>query len=95
MSMFDSGCDWYCDCCHAYMNNQGGFSTTIGTWVCTECGTINDVSENNIIPENISTGYVYEETLEDGSKERIRYTKTREVHEFEGPFGKIFGWKRR
>ena len=44
----DSGCDWYCDFCGAHMNGQPGFTTTSGQWTCTECGSLNDVSENNI-----------------------------------------------
>ncbi len=45
----DRGCDWICDCCNAYMNDQVGFTTVNGTWVCTECGALNDVSEDNIL----------------------------------------------
>ena len=45
----DKDCDWYCDDCGAYMNNQPCFTTVSGEWTCTECGTINDVSENNIL----------------------------------------------
>lgn len=45
----DKGCDWYCDECDTYMNNQPCFTTSSGEWTCTECGAINDVSENNIL----------------------------------------------
>lgn len=45
----DSGCDWICDYCNAYMNDQPGFTTLFGTWRCTQCGALNDVSENNIL----------------------------------------------
>ena len=45
----DKDCDWYCDSCGAYMNDQSGFTALTGTWICTECGCVNDVSENNII----------------------------------------------
>lgn len=57
--MKDLDCDWYCDECDAYMNDQPGFSAG-GTWECTECGSINDVSENNIIwdDEEEDDGYV-------------------------------------
>lgn len=45
----DNGCDWYCDECDAYMNSQRGFTTSSGEWTCSECGFVNDVSEDNII----------------------------------------------
>lgn len=45
----DGGCDWICDCCGAYMNIQPGFDVSDGTWVCSECGEMNDVSGNNIL----------------------------------------------
>lgn len=95
MEFFDSGCDWYCDNCHAYMNKQRGFTTVVGSWVCTECGTRNDVSEDNIISEKGSKGYVFEKLHEDGTTEKIRFTKTREVHDFDGPRGKMNIWKKR
>lgn len=44
----DKGCDWYCDNCDAYMNSQSGFTTSSDEWTCTECGTVNDVSIDNI-----------------------------------------------
>lgn len=48
--MCDLNCDWYCDECDAYMNDQPGFCAG-DTWICTECGSLNDVSEDNIISE--------------------------------------------
>ena len=45
----DNDCAWICDYCAAYMNNQPGFNVSDGTWTCSECGTVNDVSENNIV----------------------------------------------
>ena len=45
----DGGCDWVCDGCGAYMNNQPGFNTFSGKWRCTDCGALNDVSQNNIL----------------------------------------------
>lgn len=48
---YDSGCTWHCDYCDAILNEQPGFSTISGTWVCTECGALNDVSDDNILPE--------------------------------------------
>ena len=37
-------------------------------------------------------GYLKE--YDDGTKERVRFTKTREVHEFDGSKGKATIWKR-
>lgn len=44
----DKGCDWYCDNCSILMNHQTGFTTSSDEWTCTECGYLNDVSNNNI-----------------------------------------------
>lgn len=44
----DLGCDWYCDGCDALMNSQPGFTTSSEIWTCTECGYVNDVTEDNI-----------------------------------------------
>lgn len=52
----DGGCNWYCDKCDAYLNDQPGFSVSSGSWTCTECGCSNDVTENNILDED--DGYV-------------------------------------
>lgn len=49
MSFFDSDCEWYCDNCDAHLNNQIGFSTLFGNWICSKCGWNNDVSDNNIL----------------------------------------------
>ena len=95
MGLFDGDCAWYCDECHTYLNNQPGFTTSMGTWICTECGATTDVSEQNIIPESGSNGYVFETEYEDGTIEKIRYTKTREIHDFDGPNGKISIWHKR
>ena len=43
-----SGYDWHCDGCGSIMNNQIGFNTDTGEWICTDCGYDNDVSSNNI-----------------------------------------------
>lgn len=43
-----SSVDWYCDSCGALLNNQSGFDTSTGEWVCAQCGTSNDVSDGNI-----------------------------------------------
>ena len=45
----DNDCDWICDYCGAYMNDRPGFDVTEGTWTCTECGAVNDVSSNNVL----------------------------------------------
>ena len=39
---------WYCDGCHSVLNEQDGFNTCSGRWVCTECGYDNDVPEDNL-----------------------------------------------
>ncbi len=44
---YDNDTDYYCDHCEAYLNDQAGFTTITGRWICTECDTENDVSENN------------------------------------------------
>lgn len=48
----DKGCDWFCDECGAFLNTQPGFTTRNDTWTCTECGSANDVSDDNIIDDN-------------------------------------------
>lgn len=40
---------WYCDGCDAELNRQIGFNTTTGTWVCTKCSYINDVTDANVL----------------------------------------------
>lgn len=45
------GCEWICDSCGAYMNSQPEFSVSSGSWCCKECGSWNDVSEDNIVDE--------------------------------------------
>lgn len=56
--MTTGGCDWTCDNCGAYMNDQPGFSVSSGSWCCKECGSWNDVSEDNGINEDYDDGYV-------------------------------------
>lgn len=94
-SIMDGGCNWRCDGCNSLMNTQPGFTTESGVWTCSECGTLNDVSENNIIPEEGSKGYVFEKEYEDGTTEKIRFTKNREVHDFDGKNGKASIWSKR
>ena len=91
----DSGCTWTCDYCGANLNSQPGFTTSSGTWDCTECGEENDVSEDNIVPDDY-VGVWNEHELDDGTIETTRFTKTREVHEFVDSSGeKTTIWKRR
>lgn len=45
-------CDWYCDGCYAYLNSQLGFTADNDEWICTECGILNDVTEENIVDDD-------------------------------------------
>lgn len=45
----DGGCDWICDNCGAFLNDQRDFTVQNGTWECKSCGALNDVSSNNIL----------------------------------------------
>ena len=47
--------EWFCDDCDANLNRQVGFTTATGSWTCTECGSINDVTDNNILDEDEET----------------------------------------
>ncbi len=47
--------DWFCDSCDANLNRQPGFTTASGTWICTECGAVNDVTDDNILDEDDET----------------------------------------
>ena len=40
---------WFCDNCETYLNVQPGFTDKNKTWICTECGFLNDVTKNNIL----------------------------------------------
>ena len=44
----DYDCDWFCDECGEFMNDQEGFTTKYGTWICLHCGAENDVTPDNI-----------------------------------------------
>ena len=57
----DSDCDWYCDSCDAHLNRQPGFTTASGSWECTRCGAINDVTEDNILSEEEAEDLYQEE----------------------------------
>ena len=93
--MFDRGCDWYCDGCGVRMNRQLGFTTITGRWRCRKCGRKNDVSKKNIVPKSGSKGWVFKKTHNDGTVEKVRYTKTREIREFDGKNGKMTFWSKR
>lgn len=69
--MGDLGCDWFCDGCGACLNDQPGFSAG-NSWTCTECGEINDVTENNILDLDADDGYVgsYEFYLDEEKRQR-------------------------
>lgn len=41
--------DWYCNECGGYLNWQEGFTTRLGRWKCTNCGTINYINSDNIV----------------------------------------------
>ena len=62
MGRFDRNCEWYCDNCDAHLNNQSGFTAALGSWKCSECGYVNDVTEDNILTgdeeEFVRTAYV-------------------------------------
>ena len=92
----DNGCDWTCDNCGANLNYQPGFTTEDGVWTCTECGEENDVSEDNIVADDF-VGVLREFDHDDGTKETVRFTKTREVHEFRDSDGTKKGsvWRKR
>ena len=41
--------DWWCDDCNASLNQQPGFNDRAGTWKCTECSCVNEISSDAII----------------------------------------------
>ena len=45
--------DWFCDKCGAYLNVQEGFTDYEGTWRCKECGYENQITEDEIIKDNM------------------------------------------
>lgn len=45
----DGDCDWACDYCGVYMNDQRDFTVRNGTWKCKNCGALNDVSSSNVL----------------------------------------------
>lgn len=91
-----SGYDWYCNVCGARLNYQSGFTTEYGTWECTECGYENDVTDESIVPDDF-VGTLLERIYPDGTTERVRFTKTREVHDILDALGnrKCSIWSKR
>ena len=61
--------DWWCDDCDASLNNQPGFSPDCGSWICTECGCLNFIDEDNVRDEDSEP--VYYEDSEFDDSERI------------------------
>ena len=59
--------------------------------ICTSQQNNND---NGIITKKYSDGG-YLKQYNDGTTERVRFTKTREVHDFDGPKGKGIVWSKR
>ena len=47
--MCSSDLAWFCDDCGALLNRQSGFSDSLGSWVCTQCGHENRIDEDEII----------------------------------------------
>jgi len=39
---------WWCDGCGKYMNVQDGFTENDLEWACTDCGFVNDVTDDNV-----------------------------------------------
>lgn len=50
--------------------------------------------DNGKITERYDDGG-YLKKYKDGTTERVRFTKTREVHDFDGPRGKMSVWSKR
>lgn len=67
----DGSCDWICDECGTYMNDQPGFTVSSGNWTCTECGSVNDVSEDNVL-EELDDDYVGSAQYYDDEEKRRR-----------------------
>lgn len=57
-------------------------------------GIFKEKKDNGKIIERYADGG-YKKTYKDGTTERVRFTKTREVHDFDGPRGKASIWSKR
>lgn len=63
---------WYCDNCHASLDEQSGFDSDTDhgfTWVCTECGQTNYINGHNILGFGY-TGSLINRILFDRSKKK-------------------------
>ena len=56
--------------------------------------SIGSRKDNGKVVERYADGG-YKKTYSDGTTERVRFTKTREVHDFDGPYGKASIWSKR
>ena len=50
--------------------------------------------DNGTVTQRFADGG-YEKKYKDGTTEKVRFTKTREVHDFDGPYGKMSMWTKR
>lgn len=48
------GIEWYCDCCHEYLNIQKGFDDHLTEWRCQKCGYVNHLSLERIYESDAS-----------------------------------------
>lgn len=48
------GIEWYCDCCHEYLNIQNGFDDHLPEWRCQKCGYVNHLSLERIYESDAS-----------------------------------------
>lgn len=48
------GIEWYCDCCHEYLNIQKGFDDHLPEWRCQKCGYVNHLSLERIYESDAS-----------------------------------------
>ena len=62
------------------MNSQPGFSVSSGSWCCKECGSWNDVSEDNIVDEE-DDGYLgsYRYYVDEEERNREEEERLREL----------------
>lgn len=62
------------------MNSQPGFSVSSGSWCCKECGSWNDVSEDNIVDEE-DDGYLgsYQYYVDEEERNREEEERLREL----------------
>ncbi len=69
-------CDWYCDNCREFLNNQEGFDFQ-EEWKCTNCGHVNQISKDSIIetrPDSVNGVAMYMvSSIEDLRKKIVEY----------------------